>query len=94
MGNSKIITLVDGYREVGEVELICAFKLENYNDKYIIYSKNEKDRDGNTIIYSGKIITVDNKQFLENIKEGEEWEKIKDIMKSMSKYSLEGENNV
>ena len=94
MGNNKIITLVDGYREVGDVELICAFKIPNYKEKYIIYTKDEKDREGDTIIYSGKVITIDNKQFIENIGEGSEWERLKTIMKSIAKYSLEGENNV
>ena len=94
MGNDKKITLIDGYREVGEVELICAFKIPEYKEKFIIYSKNEKDKDGNTIIYSGKVINIDNKQFIENIADGEEWDKLKSIMKAMAKYSLEGENNV
>lgn len=88
---SKTITLVNGYREVGEVEQICAFEVPELDGKYIIYTKNEKDKDGNTIIYAGKILKQDNKQFLENIKEGNEWEKLKKIMKTMSKYSLEGE---
>ncbi len=92
MGN-KIITLIDGYREIGDVELICAFKLPDKNNKYVIYTKNEKDRDGNTIIYSGKVIKIDNKQFIENLKDGEEWDRLKDIMKSMAKYSLEGEKD-
>jgi len=94
MGNKKTITLVDGYKEVGEVDLICAFEVPDLSGKYIIYTKNEKDRDGNTIIYSGKIITIDNNQYLENISEGKEWEKLKSIMKSMAKHSLEGETNV
>lgn len=94
MGNKKKITLVDGYRELGEVELICAFEVPNFDSKYIIYSKNEKDKDGHTIIYLGKITTKDNKQFIENIDEELEWESLKDIMKLMSKYSLEGEYNV
>ena len=93
MGN-KLITLVNGYREVGEVELICAFEVPELFGKYIIYTKNEKDRDGNTIIYAGKITQKDNKQFLENISEGQEWPKLKSIMKVMSKYSLEGESYV
>lgn len=93
MGN-KLITLVNGYREVGEVELICAFEVPELFGKYIIYTKNEKDRDGNTIIYAGKITQEDNKQFLENISEGQEWTKLKSIMKVMSKYSLEGESYV
>lgn len=93
MGNSKTVTLIDGYKEMGEVEVICAFEVPELNGKYIIYTKNEKDKEGNTIIYSGKIVTIDNKQFIENIPEGEEWEKLKNIMKAMSKHSLEGEKN-
>ena len=94
MGNNKAITLIDGYKEIGEVEMICAFEVPDLKGKYIIYTKNEHDKDGNTIIYSGKIVNIDNKQFLENISEGHEWEVLKSIMKSMSKYSLEGEKNV
>ncbi len=94
MGNSRKISLIDGYREVGEVELICAFEVEELSGKYIIYTKNEHDRDGNTIIYSGKIRKIENNQYIENIESGHEWEKLKSIMKLMSKYSLEGENYV
>ena len=90
MGN-KTITLIDGYKEKGEVELICAFKVKDLAGKYVIYTKNEKDKDGNTIIYAGKIINKDSKQFLENIDEGQEWTKLKSIMRVMSKHSLEGE---
>lgn len=94
MGNNKTITLVDGYKENREVELICAFEVSELHGKYIIYTKNEHDKDGNTIIYSGKVVTVDNKQFIENIEEGREWDKLKNIMRSMSRHSLEGEKNV
>ena len=93
MGNNKIITLIDGYREIGDVELISAFKIKDFPEKYVIYTKNEKDRDGNTIIYSGRIINIDNKQFIEDVKEGDEWDRLKDIMKSIAKYSLEGEKD-
>lgn len=94
MGNNKTITLVDGYREVGEVELICAFEVPELDGKYIIYTKNEKDKEGNPIIYSGRIVTIDNNQFIENIQEGKEWNKIKNIMRAMAKHSLEGESYV
>jgi len=91
---SKKITLVDGYREVGEVELICAFEIPSLSGKYVIYTKNEKDKDGNTIIYAGKVVKKNNNQYLENINEGLEWNKLKEVMKTMSKYSLEGETYV
>ncbi len=94
MGNGKTITLVDGYKELGEVEMICAFEVPDLEGKYIIYTKNEHDKEGNSIIYAGKIVTIDNIQFIENIAEGEEWKKLKAIMRAMSKHSLEGEKNV
>ena len=93
MGN-KTITLIDGYREIGEVDLICAFEVPELSSKYVIYTKNEKDRDENTIIYAGKVVKRDNNQFLENINEGIEWTKLKNIMRAMSKHSLEGEKYV
>ena len=37
MGNNKIITLVDGYREIGDVELVCAFKIPDFDGKYVIF---------------------------------------------------------
>ena len=94
MGNNKVVTLMDGYREVDSVEIICAFEVSELFGKYIIYTKNEKDKSGNTIIYSGKITKKDNKQYIENISEGYEWEKIVSIMKAISRYSVEGERYV
>lgn len=94
MGNDKLITLKDGSNIIDNVELICAFEMDGFIGKYIIYTKNEKDFGGNTIIYSGKVKEKDGKQFLENVDEGIEWEKLKNIMKDMARYSLDGENYV
>lgn len=94
MGSNKVITFMDGEREVDNVEVVCAFEVPKLFGKYIIYTKNEKDKDGNTIIYSGKISTKENKQYIENISEGSEWEELVSIMKAISRYSLEGERYV
>lgn len=93
MGNGKLITLVNGREDFSEVELLCAFELEQFNSKYIIYTRNEKDKDGHTIIYSGKLILESDKQYLVNIEEGEEWDQIKDVMRQMAKYSFDGGKN-
>ena len=87
--SDKLITLVNGIEDVSEVELLCAFEIEEFNSKYIIYTKNEKDNLGHTVIYAGKIIEENGKQYLVNIEEGSEWEKIKDIMKEMARYNME-----
>lgn len=92
MGNTKIISLINEAGESIDVELLCAFELEGYNGSYIIYTKNEKDENNNTIIYSGKIEKDGQKQFLTNIQHEDEWAKIKNVMREMTKFSEVGLN--
>lgn len=93
MRGDKLITLIDGKNNLVEVELICAFEISEFNSKYIIYTKNERDREGNAIIYSGKITVKDDKKYLMAIDDEKEWNRIKEIMREMAKYSLEVDNN-
>ena len=93
MRGDKLITLIDGKNNLVEVELICAFEISEFNSKYIIYTKNERDREGNAIIYSGKIIVNDDKKYLTAIDNEGECNQIKEIMREMAKYSLEVDNN-
>ena len=67
MDNKKIITLVNGVESAIEVELLCAFEMPDTKYKYVIYTKNEKDKYGNIILYLGKLEISNNKQFLVNI---------------------------
>lgn len=88
MGNMKLITIVSGMEDIVEVELLCAFESKKFDSKYIIYTKNEKDENKNTIIYAGKIEENGEKQYLMNI-DDLEWEHIKEIMKYLAKYADE-----
>lgn len=92
MGNMKLLTIVNGIEDVVEVELLCAFESKKLKNKYIIYTKNEKDLNKNTIIYAGKIVENADKQYLMNISDGQEWEHIKEIMKYLAKYA-DNQNN-
>ncbi len=94
MGNNKMITLIDDFGKMNNIELVCAFYSKKLDNKYLIYSKNEKDDGGHTIIYLGKILYDNDKQIIVDVNEYEEWSHLKEIMKTMSKYSLEGEENV
>lgn len=93
MGTQRMINLINENGEINRIELLCAFELEELDGKYIIYTKNEKTSEGHCIIYSGKIINNNGEQQLVNIEDGSEWEKLKNIMKQMTKYSLEGDVN-
>lgn len=93
MGNRRMINLINEQGEINRIELLCAFEVEELNNKYIIYTKNEKTSEGHCIIYSGKLSEIDGEQQLVNIEDGSEWKKLKTIMKQMTKYSLEGDVN-
>jgi len=93
MENIKLITLINGIENAIEVELISAFEIPPNNTKYLIYTKNEKDENGNIIIYIGKLELQNDKQYIINIESDNEWEKIKNIIKSMLKYISYGNLN-
>ena len=42
MGNTKLITIVNGIEDIVEVELLCAFESKRFDSKYIIYTKMKK----------------------------------------------------
>ena len=91
MTNDNLITLVDdsNLNNYDEIELLCAFELDD--NKYIVYSKNELDYDGNNIVYSGKIVYRGSRQYIQNVNK-EEYDKIKDIIKKMIDYNCEVSN--
>lgn len=86
MGNDKCITLVNEKNLIDTIECDILFAFEYNGDKYIVYDKNEKDFDGNTIVYCGKIDVINNKQYIRNI-DGESYFKVKEIIKKMINYS-------
>jgi len=91
MSNKKIINLITSDGENITVELLCAFEIEEYNSKYIIYTKNEHDEEGHTIIYAGGLKDKGGIEHLVNIETDEEWIKIKEAIKNIAKYGKVGE---
>ena len=89
MGQDKIITLVNGQDESVEVELLCAFEMNDTNEEYIIYTKNELDDDKHAIIYAGKIKKDNGREYLVNIDDDKEWQKVKEVLKEMARFSEE-----
>lgn len=86
MGQERIIKLMQEKDKFIEVELLCAFFLEEFHNRYLIYTKNEKDGEGHAIIYAGKIKNENGKEYLVNV-DDVEWKKMKEIMKEMAKYA-------
>lgn len=87
MGEKKneVITIIseEGIKE--EVEVIVAFKFKDTEQEYIVYTKNEKDNNGNITVYVSKIVDENGESKLEGIDDDSEWDRIKSVLRELSK---------
>ena len=72
------IRIIDIDKNELDVELISIF--EEYNNKYLIYTKGEKQKSGNLIIYINKLVIKEGKYYIENIIDDEEWGSVKKLL--------------
>lgn len=85
MEEKKMITLTleNGTKE--EVELLLSFKFNDNNKEYVIYTKNEKDENGNVTIYVSSVTRVGEEVTLNTVSDDNEWSRIKDLLRELSK---------
>lgn len=77
------IVLEDG--SIDEVELLFAFEFNDTKKEYVVYTKNEKDENGNITIYVSSVIREDEKVKLGSIETDDDWSRIKDVLRELSK---------
>lgn len=77
------IVLEDG--SIDEVEVLLTFQFDDTKKEYVIYTKNETDESGNVTIYVASITRTDNGPKLGNVESDEEWSRIKDVLRELSK---------
>ena len=51
----KIMSIVSNDGSIEEVEVILAFEFKDTNKEYVVYTKNEKDENGNITVYVSNI---------------------------------------
>ncbi len=81
----KMMTIVaeDGSTEV--VEVILAFEFKDNRNEYVIYTKNERDENENVTVYVSRVERTSGKPRLLGVDDEEEWNRIKDILRELSK---------
>ena len=89
MGNQEVgksmmsIVADDGSTE--EVEVILAFEFKDTKKEYVIYTKNEKDENDNITVYVSHIDRSSGDPKLVGVDDEEEWNRIKDVLRELSK---------
>ena len=78
------ITLPDG--SIDEVEVLLVFEFKDNHKEYMVYTKNETDDKGNVTIYVASVQRGENdKLSLSSVDSDEEWTRIKDVLRELSK---------
>ena len=78
-----VATLPDGSKE--EVEVLLAFKFNDNNKEYVVYTKNETDENGHVTIYVSNVTREGNIAKLVTVSDDNEWTRIKNVLRELSK---------
>ena len=81
----KIMSITNENGDVEEVEVVVAFEFKDTKKEYIVYTKNEKDENGNITVYVSNIDRSGDTPKLLGIDSDEEWSRIKDVLRELSK---------
>lgn len=77
----EYITFVDDIGEEQEAEVVMCFEAGEPAKKYIIYTFNERDKNGMVVIYSAILIETDDGYRIDNISDDHEWSMVKEVMR-------------
>ncbi len=89
MEEKKIMSIVAEDGSIDEVEVILAFEFKDTKKEYVIYTKNEKDENGNITIYVSTVDRNNGQPQLGTITDEAEWNRIKDLLRELSKTEVE-----
>lgn len=81
----KVLSIIkeDGTKE--EVELLICFTFNDTKKEYVVYTRNEKDENGNVTVYVSSVDRSGEIPKMCTIESDEEWSKIKDVLRELSK---------
>lgn len=85
MDNKKMMSIVLEDGTIDEVEVLLTFELVDLKKQYIVYTKNEVDENGNVTIYISTVTGSGDNVHLTNIETEEEWTRIKEVLRELSK---------
>lgn len=81
----KMMSIVneDGTKE--EVEVVLAFEFKDNKKEYVIYTRNERDENDNITVYVSNVDRSTGEPRLLGVEDENEWNRIKDVLRELSK---------
>ena len=81
----KVLSIVKEDGTTEEVELLICFEFNDTKKEYVVYTRNEKDENGNITIYVSSIDRSGEVPKMGAVENDEEWSRIKDVLRELSK---------
>ena len=81
----RMMSIVAEDGSIEEVEVILAFEFKDTKKEYVIYTKNEKDENENITVYVSNVDRAGEEPRLLGVDTEEEWNRIKDVLRELSK---------
>lgn len=81
----KVLSIVKEDGTTEEVELLICFEFNDTKKEYVVYTRNEKDENGNVTIYVSSIDRSNEIPKMGAVESDEEWSRIKDVLRELSK---------
>ncbi len=78
------IIIIDKDNKEEEVELVTYLNTRDNMNQYIVYTKNEKQPNGDIVIYISKLIEEDNSKKIVEINEESEWKMVQSLLKEIA----------
>lgn len=85
MEDKKILTINKADGSTEEVEEVISFEFNDTKKRYLVYTKNEVDQNGNITIYVTEVIQDSMGTRFLGVENDDEWSKIKDVLRQLAK---------
>lgn len=85
MENNKMLSINKADGSVDTVEEVVSFRFDDTGKHYLVYTKNEKDQNGNITIYVTEVVTDGMGTRFLGVAGDEEWAKIKEVLRELAK---------
>ena len=85
--NTKRVTMsiIGEDSTINEVKVVIAIEIKDTKNEYVVYTKNEKDENGNVTVYVSRVDRSGETPRLYGIDDEEEWNRVKDVLRRLSK---------
>lgn len=70
---------------IEEVEIVIAFEFKDTQKEYVVYTRNERDENGNITVYVSRVDRESGNPKLCGVESDSEWSRIKDVLRKLSK---------